>query len=64
MIDKKYHLKTRFEEQQELERHRDIQKLKNQQNIKFSNFGFYDFLFFFIIIVVSLLFKILGFNFQ
>ncbi len=64
MNQKKYALKTRYEEQRDLERDKQNQKLKNQQTVKFNNFGFYDFLFFFIIIIVSVLWKILDINFQ
>lgn len=63
MNDKKITLKTRFEERQELERSRQNQKNKNQQAANYKSFGVYDFLFFFIVIIVSVLCKVLGVNF-
>ena len=64
MNDKKFTLKTRFEEQQELERIRQNQKNKNQQVTNYNSFGIYDFLFFFIVIIISILCKVIGINFQ
>ncbi|PZU87639.1 MAG: hypothetical protein DI529_06905 [Chryseobacterium sp.] len=62
--DKKYAFKTKFEAQQELERYKQSQKLKNSDITKYNNFGFYDFLFFFIVVIVSILCKVLNVGFQ
>lgn len=64
MDNKKYALKTRFEQQQQLEQLRQDQKIKNQPQTKISRFGFYDFFFFFVVIIVSVLCKVFGIDFN
>lgn len=55
--------KTRWDDRQELTR-RYKENQKNNDVHKFKSFGFYDFLFFFIIMIISLLCKILDLSFQ
>ncbi|RKE79808.1 hypothetical protein [Epilithonimonas arachidiradicis] len=63
MNDRKYAIKTRMEEQRDAAR-RYKQNQKNNDGHKFKSFGFYDFLFFFIVIIISVLCKVLDISFQ
>gem|GEM_PF-3176430 len=61
--DRKYSNKTKLEERRELEK-RYRQNKKSNEQLQFKSFGFYDFLFFFIIIIISVLCKVLDFSFN